>query len=146
MSCFPLRVFQIGLWRGPSPFCLGTNMLREIRRSEQERFYTSRAFERFCRDLELDTWSVGPTFGDRSEDLVRLFSACQDEYSTNFSWACILTRYMDASYFDSVRVVENRGGFLGRSHTRTNTRVLRGSVALRYHDSVSLCSDLVAAA
>ena len=70
----------------------------------------------------------------------------QEEYMTSFSWACLLTRHMDARFFDTVRVVENRGGLFGRSHIRSGTRFQRGSVAIRYHDSVLLCRDLLAVA
>jgi len=78
---------------------------------EQERFYEGAAFNRFSDDLVLATWAVGPTFSNGSNSLGLQQGVCYDEYLTSFSWACILTRHLDAAFFDSVRVTENRGAF-----------------------------------
>ena len=110
---------------------------------EQERFYEGAAFNRFRDDLVLGTWAVGPTFSNGSNSLGLQQGVCYDEYLTSFSWACILTRHLDAAFFDSVRVTENRGGFLNATHARTSTRIVQGSVAKRYHDCVEICKRFV---
>ena len=72
------------------------------------------------------------------------FGVCEGEYATAFSWACRLTRHLDAEYFDDVRVIRPRSEApFSRTHSRTRTRTRKGFVGLRYHDAVSWCREQV---
>ena len=94
----------------------------------------------FCRIQDKGSGTVSSF---EAPDLVQL-GVCEGEYATAFSWACRLTRHLNAKYFDEVRVVRSRGvaPFL-RPHSRTSTRSRRGHVDLRYHDAVTWCREQV---
>ena len=102
---------------------------------EQERYYSSS--EVFGPNR------TTPSFASLgcSEQGSGLLGVCEPQYMTSFSWACRLTRFLDKEHFDKLRKTENRGGFLGLTHTRTDTRSVLGSVSLRYHDGVKLSRD-----
>ena len=89
---------------------------------EQERFVQS--FRSYFEDIHVTSFSDDAHFG------------AVQHFSTNFSWAAKLTRYMTEDFFNARRVTENRGGLFGAIHTRTSTRAVSGHVLHRYHDSV----------
>ena len=114
---------------------------------EQERYFSSSDFEAFRRRCSMfcriQDKGSGTVSSFEAPDLVQL-GVCEGEYATAFSWACRLTRHLNAKYFDEVRVVRSRGvaPFL-RPHSRTSTRSRRGHVDLRYHDAVTWCREQV---
>ena len=99
---------------------------------EQECFYSS--FKR--EDLATSaTFNASGSVATNSEVV----------YATSFSWATLLSRHLPASFFESVRKIESRGGPLGRTYTRTRTRKVRGHVLARYHDGVAYAKSVLPA-
>ena len=60
-------------------------------------------------------------------------------FHSTFSWASLLSRHQDGTWFEKVRSFFRVGA---RVASRTNTRSRKGFVQTRWHDSVALCRDL----
>ena len=90
--------------------------------SEQQRFWEDKGF----------SWNI---FGDPCDSR-------QVIYCTRFSWAASLSRFHAEEWLQSRRTFELRNRFQDSWTSRTSTRVVKGRVTTRWHDSVSWCKSL----
>ena len=98
--------------------------------------YLQRDFEHQVKFLE-----------DHPQDDIRLLlgrsvwplSESRLVFHSTFSWAALLSRHQDGSWFEKVRSFFRVGT---RVASRTNTRSHKGFVQTRWHDAVALCREL----